>query len=91
MANNPFITTVVRCAGPNCDKPKGEVNRWWIAVSTRYAKLGNVLTFYQWNSDLLKRRDAQPLCSESCACKLLSKFMSDQRSKECPANLAKGE
>ena len=85
--SNPYVTTVVHCAGPNCDKTKGEVNQWWIARVCL-----NSILIAVWDDNLLKAfDDAIPLCGSQCASKLLSKFMSDQKSKECPANPAKGE
>ena len=89
--SNPYITTVVTCAVPNCGKTKQESNHWFLAF---YSPGSPNIQISAWSDKILReyRDDVLPLCSESCASKLLSKFMSDQKPKEYPAPEAdKGE
>jgi hypothetical protein len=75
MPNN-HVQLAVRCAGQNCGRVKGETNHWWIA-----RLLHNQFVLDAWNEEILKSHDnALPLCSESCASRLLSQFM------HCPDN-----
>jgi hypothetical protein len=78
--SNPHLQPVIRCAGPNCGKVKGQVNRWWIARLLR-----NQFVLDAWNDEILKSHDnAIALCGESCASKLLSQFMHCPDTKVTP-------
>jgi hypothetical protein len=79
MNNSPYISTVIRCAGPNCSKVKGDTNHWFMA----FVNSGSV-TIYTWSYELFDDIDCRPLCGESCASKLVSKFMSDVKAKLDP-------
>lgn len=79
MANNPYITTTITCAAPNCGKVKGEVNRWWLI--RRF--VDDAFTLYPWSDDRLRVHMDQmlPVCGEACVIKMASMFMSELKSK----------
>jgi hypothetical protein len=73
--SNPYLQPIVRCAGPNCGQIKRETNFWYIVRI-----FSDQFILNTWNWELLASYDnAAPLCSEACASKMLSKFMSDHR------------
>ena len=77
MSPNPYISTVIRCAGPNCDRIRGENNHWLMCRS-------NPVAFYieAWNSDGLGDDRIKPLCGDQCASKLFARFLSDLKCAE---------
>lgn len=78
MSNNPHISMTITCAAPNCGKQKGTNNHWFLArvyPSRFVVDSWNDLTLSVDNDSVL------PLCSDQCAVRMLSMFLSDQKSK----------
>ena len=73
---NQYISTVVRCAGPNCDHVRQECNHWYICHLT------DRFLLKPWDDGAVFQEDnILPLCGDECASKMLAKFMSDLKSK----------
>ena len=84
---NPYISTVVHCAGPNCDQVKKFTNHWFmcrmIVGSDRAGGVDGRFLIETWNDNTLSQEDnILPLCSESCASKMLARFLSDVKAFE---------
>jgi len=56
-----------------CLNPKGETNHWWLHPLDLAQ-----FTLLPWDETLADRDGYQHICSESCASKALSKWMSAQ-------------
>jgi hypothetical protein len=54
-----------------CMNPKGETNHWWLHPSER-----EQFVLLAWDDALADGDGYQHICSESCAAKALSKWMS---------------
>lgn len=69
------IQLVIHCAGPNCDKTKAASNHWFIChVTDRFL-------LKPWDDDAVFQEDnVLPLCSDSCAIRMLSRYLSEQKS-----------
>lgn len=73
--SNPYIKTVVLCAGPQCSHQRGAVNHWFVVLMDTH---GAIPTFEltPWDQKMIDNSgDALPVCGEACAQKLLSEFM----------------
>lgn len=79
MAPNPYITTAVRCAGPNCDKAKGENNHWF--VLRRYKRDSGFAVTVWSQSALMRYEDSLPLCGEGCVTKMVASILSSMKTK----------
>ena len=55
-----------------CSKLKGESNRWWLAQPD-----GEHFTLALWDATLADGDGYEHICSESCATKALSKWMTE--------------
>lgn len=54
-----------------CLNPKGETNHWWLHALDR-----EQFVLHAWDETLADRDGYEHICSESCAAKALSKWMS---------------
>ena len=78
------MSFVARAACDVCQRVKGEANHWYGYSKT--VLLAGRLSLYPWNE-----QDAQfdgSICSDDCAHKLLSRYLSGEAS---PSNEQKGE
>jgi len=87
MSINPHIHSIVTCAGPNCGKQKGAVNRWWIILPARAAgrdpaDVNDGLLLVPFNASLLSSADAMPVCGIECVHKIMSQHMSKVLAEE---------
>jgi len=71
-----YISTVVRCAAPNCDHVKRDVNHWWIChITDRFL-------VKPWDDDAVFTEDnILPLCGNACVVKMMQIYLSGQKTK----------
>lgn len=67
-----------------CSNLKGESNHWWLRPPDRHS-----LTVLRWDAILADSEGYEHICSESCAAKALSKWMTQpsapsDTSRQCP-------
>lgn len=76
---NPYITTTITCAAPNCGKTKGENNHWFLA----FIKSDVSIQISVWDERVLRdyADEVSPLCGDACVIKMVSMYLSDQKSK----------
>jgi hypothetical protein len=67
---NPYVKTVVTCAGPNCGKTKGESNHWF-RIRQGLPSL-EIRTYPEGLLASLINDTWQPLCGEACLQKAVS-------------------
>ena len=66
---NPYVTTVIRCAGPDCKQVKGETNHWWMILKEWAAPYGqgNAYSVAPLDTEIiLKEWKWMPVCGEQC-------------------------
>lgn len=81
MGDNPYITLIVKCAAPGCGKTKGVTNHWWVMIPQLAISpdlCGPYLLPFSVDATRISPH-ALPLCGESCATKMLSKYMSEMK------------
>lgn len=69
--SNPYKVATVRCAGPNCEAVRKEVNHWFV-VSTINGRFV-AEPFESWGD--LDTHD-NPVCGQACAQKLFEQYLS---------------
>ena len=58
-----------------CLNLKGETNHWWLRLPDQ-----EQFTLQRWDAGLANTEGCEHICSESCAAKALSKWMTQQGS-----------
>lgn len=87
MPDNPHISLVVHCAGPNCDVVKQSTNHWLICHIT-----DDRFLIKPWADAAIREEDnILPLCSDQCATKMLARYLSDMKAKSQSADPATEE
>lgn len=62
---NPYVTTVIRCAGPDCKQVKGETNHWWMVLE--WTKAFRSYFVRPLNMTCLEDDPSwMPVCGEQC-------------------------
>lgn len=62
-----------------CGKQKGDANHWWLYVVHGDGRVGceaRSIQFLRWNETIAESQPEGHICSQGCAVKALSKFMS---------------
>lgn len=68
---NPFAVQTVRCAGPNCEAIRKEVNHWFVVSTVAGRFIAE--PFESWED--LSAND-HPVCGQACAQKLFEQYLS---------------
>jgi hypothetical protein len=73
---NPYLTEAIHCAGPGCDRVRGEVNRWFVTGLTEDAQTGEE-SFYcrPFNASFPIGEEEQPVCGQQCAQKIFEQWL----------------
>jgi hypothetical protein len=69
----------IRCAGPNCGKIKAKADRWWLMWTSTHEFGPTVLSFCAWDEAVALNEAALHVCSDGCAARLLSQFLTNLR------------
>ena len=68
---NPYAVQTVRCAGPNCEAVRKEVNHWFVVSTINGRFIAE--PFESWGD--LDAHD-HPVCGSACAQKLFEQYLS---------------
>jgi len=71
MSANPFSVQTIRCAGPNCEAVRREVNHWFVVFESD----GEFMS-YPLDVDAELDPAERPVCGQSCAQKLYEQYLS---------------
>jgi len=83
---NPYLVpATVRCAGPNCQKVKGETNHWFTVApnTTTDGPYSSILTVWR-GAQAVYELDSSflPVCGEECLQKVISHILHTPRQEE---------
>jgi len=71
LMGNPYTIQTVRCAGPNCEAVRKEVNHWFVVSTINGRFIAE--PFESWGD--LDAHD-HPVCGQACAQKLFEQYLS---------------